>query len=290
MSNNHPSKKASLFWLLIIAVLFLVLLFVYSQVYYLYASSDQVEITFCDVGQGDGILIDFGAGKQAVVDGGPNESILACLGKNLPITDRKIEYLVLTHPDADHLRGLSYIIDEYQVGKLYWTKVNHNSELYKNFKKKVKDKNIVQEIIDSGDIINEGIAKLDFIYPVNSVAGQDFSNLNNSSAVSVLDIGEIEIFLTGDAETEVFDRLKQKLKRMEVLKVSHHGAENGTNQKLLDIIRPEAAVISAGKDNQYGHPKKEVVDLLNEFKIDIYRTDERGDIKLISDGSSYQIN
>jgi len=115
--------------------------------------------------------------------------------------------------------------------------------------------------------------------------------LNDSSIVAVLDIDNIEILLTGDGEERVWQELEEKniLKKVEVLKVSHHGASNGTTQELLEKTKPKTAIISAGRDNQYGHPKQDVLDILNKFETEVYRTDENGTIELISDGERYWV-
>jgi competence protein ComEC len=235
-------------------------------------------------------LIDFGNDRQAVIDGGPSRDILAQVGSKMPYYDRKIEYMILTHPDADHLRGLKYLLENYQVEKFYWTGVNHGSQLYQDFRNLVKQKSVPTEIINYGEVINEDLADIEFIFPTQSIAGQDFSNLNNSSAVAVLDIDRIEILLTGDGEKELWHKIGTRLPEVEILKVSHHGAENGTSEVLLEKTNPEAAVISVGAGNTYGHPSESVLKLLDQYEINIYRTDQMGTIELISDGESYYFN
>jgi competence protein ComEC len=287
--EEERNKKKLFNWLL--AILFLVTALIYSQVYYIYAQNNQVKIFFLDIGQGDSILIDFGKNQQALIDGGPSKAVLTELGKYLPIGDRTIEYMILTHPDSDHLTGLNYVLESYQVEKIYHTGVNHDTNRYQEFRDKIKSENT--EIADYGDVIKPNkTAKIEIIYPLISLNNQNKSNLNDSSIVAVLDIGKVEILLTGDGEENVWQELisKNLLKDVEILKVSHHGASNGTNEELLKTTKPELAIISAGKDNRYGHPKKDVLNLLEEHQLNIKRTDQEGTIKLTTDGENYWVD
>jgi len=275
-------------WLIVI--LLLLAIFICSQVYFNYAFSDKVRVYFLDIGQGDSILIDFGDNIQALVDGGPSKAVLSQVGNQMPLGDKKIEYMILTHPDSDHLTGLNYILEEYQVDNIYYTGVKHNTNRYQEFREKIRNYSV--EIANYGDIIRPNQkAKIKIIYPLTSQNQKKVSNLNDSSIVAVLDIDNIEILLTGDGEERVWQELEEKniLKKVEVLKVSHHGASNGTTQELLEKTKPKTAIISAGRDNQYGHPKQDVLDILNKFETEVYRTDENGTIELISDGERYWV-
>ncbi len=264
---------------------------VYSQVYYIYAEADLVKVWFLDVGQGDSILIDFGDNKQALIDGGPSKAVLSQLGQHLPIGDKTIEYLILTHPDSDHVTGLNYVLDQYQVERVYYTGVNHQTNRYQEFREKIKDKNV--QITKFGDVIKPNSkASLKILYPFESYNQRDASSSpNDTSIVALLKINNIEVLLTGDGEEKVWQELadKNKLKNVEVLKVSHHGARNGTSELLLEKTRPEVGVISVGANNSYGHPNKDVLDLLVLYNVEIYRTDQLGTVEFVSDGDSYRI-
>ena len=292
--KKEASKEQSRspLWSGIIAFLLIVAILIWWQVFYLQASSNQIKVYFFDVGQGDAIMIDFGQGEQALIDGGPNRQILSCLGQALPFNDRKIEHLILTHPDADHLGGFLPVIDRYQIGRLYHTGVEHTSQLYQRFKEKIKEKNIDSRIVKVDDLIrpeNNPQVKLKIIYPLESTKGEEVSNLNDSSIISLLDTGKIEFLLTGDAEKEVWQELRNKLPKAEILKISHHGATNGTDEILLEETDPEIAVISVGKKNSYGHPTGSVLALLEQFKIITYRTDQQGTVTISTDGEEYWV-
>lgn len=285
---NENLKKKFSNWLIV--SLLIVGFIVYSQVYYIYAEADLVKVWFLDVGQGDSILIDFGDNKQALIDGGPSKAVLSQLGQYLPIGDKKIEYLILTHPDSDHVTGLNYVLDEYEVGKIYHTGIVHETNRYQEFREKIKDQH--SQIAKFGDVIRPNDkASLKILFPLESYNQKEVSSPNNTSIVAQLKINNIDVLLTGDGEEEVWQKLADKnlLTEVEVLKVSHHGAKNGTTELLLDKTKPEVAIISAGANNRYGHPSQDVLDLLTIYGLEIYRTDELGTIKLISDGYSYEI-
>ncbi len=249
-----------------------------------------VRLYFFDVGQGDSEMIEMGT-YQILIDGGPNDSVLSQIGKAMPATDRKIDAIVLTHPHADHLVGLNQILDRYEIGKIYYSGVDYESNIYKEFLNKVKSKNIILEVPEVGQKINlfpEG--KLEFIWPGKKYVGKKVSaDLNNTSQVARFCYFTHCTFFTGDLEIgEQKLMLDYYLKnnsinifQSEVLKLSHHGSTNGTDQTLLDIIRPKIAVIEVGAKNNYGHPHAVILDLLQKANIQQYRTDKDGTVEFI---------
>lgn len=290
MAFKKKKKKTNRIWLTIITLLVISALLVWFQVFSTLASSDQLRVFFFDIGQGDAIMIDFGQNEQALIDGGPSKEILSYLGETMPFNDRTIEYLILTHPDRDHLAGFLAILDRYQVNTIFYTNVEHSSQLYQKFKEQIKEKNIKTKIVRAGDIIRSEArpeVKIEIIYPKRSMRATD--NLNNTSIVSILDSGKIEFLLTGDVEEEVWQELTDQLPEAEILKVSHHGARNGTTEELLNQVKAEIGVISVGRDNSYGHPTRDVLDLLGQYQIKIFRTDQQGTITISTDGEEYSI-
>ncbi len=291
-SSKRKKQQLRMIWQAVALVLIASAVLIWYQVFYLYSSSAQIRVYFCDIGQGDAILIDFGQGEQALIDGGPSRQVLSCLGKALPFNDRQIEYLILTHPDADHLGGFLPVIEKYQIGQLFYTGVEHSSNLYQRFKERIAEEKIKTQIVKANDSIrskNSPDAKLKIIYPLKSIKGEEVNNLNNSSIVMVLDTGKIEFLLTGDAEKEVWQEIRNQLPKAEILKISHHGAKNGTDETILEQVEPEIAVIPVGRKNSYGHPTRDVLGLLEEYKILVYRTDQQGTITISTDGQEYSI-
>jgi len=288
--ERRKRKRENKVWLTIIGLLVAGAILIWHQVFYVYASPGRLRVYFCDIGQGDAILIDFGQNEQALIDGGRGRQILGCLGQAMPFNDRTIEYLIMTHPDSDHMAGFLPVLDRYRVQSFYHTGVKGPSRLYQRFREKIKEKEIRTQIVRAGDIIRSKIdpaIKLKIIYPQRPI--RETKDLNNTSMVAVLDDREIEFLMTGDAEKEVWQELQGQLPQVEVLKVSHHGAKNGTSEELLSQIRAEIGVISVGQHNHYGHPTKEVLDLLSQYQVRVYRTDRQGTVTVSTDGKEYSV-
>jgi len=284
-------SQVSQLWKALILVLVVAAVFIWQQAFYSIASKDQVRVFFCDVGQGDAILIDFGDNQQALVDAGPSKQVLSCLGQHLPFYDKTIEYLILTHPDADHLAGMIPLIEEYEVGQILHTGVKAKTKLYQRFQVLIKEKNIKTRLVKANDIISPtDLGKLKIIYPKTIQQAEEQDNVNNSSIVAILDVKRIEILLTGDAESEVWQEIQNQIPKVEVLKIAHHGAKNGTDEILLKQTRPEAAVISVGAKNSYGHPTVQTLNFLQEYNIEVFRTDQQGTIELRTNGEEYTIH
>lgn len=250
-----------------------------------------LSVYFLDVGQGDSILIDSPAG-QVLIDGGPNKSVLAELGEIMPFYDKTIELIILTHPDSDHINGLVEVLRRFKVERVIETKVKGKNEAYKEWRRLIEDKNIESIQAIKGDRIE--LSKdiiLDFWWPEENIAGKTVDNLNDTSLICLLDQGETEMLLAGDAELGTLEKIAKNYAdyEIEILKQPHHGAKNGSSELLLQNLSPTLSVISAGAKNRYGHPHQETLNLLEKFKVDILRTDEKGTIKVIIDKDDYRV-
>lgn len=283
--KNKIQKFAPLFFIFVIVVN------VYIWAEYLRPVDNNLHFYMLDVGQGDALLIKTPYNQDILIDGGPGKTVLGELGRVMPFYDRHIDLIILTHPHRDHLEGLISVMERYSVGRILLTGTSYESSDYEELLELVAEKEISISIAKKGQVITFGDdLSLDILAPVNLNGGK-IENLNNSSIVGLLDFRDFEILLSGDAEVEEWSSiLSQGLDMdIEILKAAHHGSENGTSRKILEMFIPEVALISAGEDNKYGHPHDEVLDLLKEFEIDVYRTDIEGTVHIISDGESYQI-
>lgn len=274
-------------WFLII--LALLTIFIWSDIAKSPADmvKNETRVFFFNVGQGDSILIEKDK-YQILIDGGPDDTILRKLGEAMPMQDRKIETVILTHPHADHLTGLREVLDRYEIEKIYFTNILYDSNGYTEFTNKLKEKKIDYEVPEIGEELNPfENSKLIFLWPGKMYDGKTIENANDSSEMVQFCYFQQCLLLTGDIETTGQVKMFQKLKEMnlninsDILKIPHHGSVNGTDQILLDIIKPKYAVIEVGADNKYGHPHATVLDLLQKNNIKIYRTDRDGDIKFI---------
>lgn len=271
--------KKPIFWLILILILVLAAIF--------HLPDNQLHLVFCDVGQGDAILISQGS-NQILIDGGPGQSVLGCLSNHLPFWDREIEVVVATHPEADHITGLIDVIERYNVRQFVVNSLGKESAVFSQFKSAVLNEGSDIYFPKEGDRIKINSLELLVFWPQSQekVLGATtvVQGANETSIVLKLSFGSFDALLTGDISTKVESRLE--LEDVEVLKVAHHGSKYSTSEEFLEQAQPELAVISVGK-NPFGHPTKEVIEKLRNLEIRILRTDEEGEIEVVSDGRGW---
>ncbi|MFA6919122.1 MAG: MBL fold metallo-hydrolase [Patescibacteria group bacterium] len=248
--------------------------------------AQKLKVIFFDVGQGDASLIITPGGEKILTDGGPDNAVVRKLGEYLPFYDKKIDYIILTHPHADHVAGLVEVLRRYQVGKIFTTGVAHSASDYLEFLDFIKEKNIPVEIIDSREEIalSSGI-KINFLYPDKSFEGLKLENLNNSSIAYKLSDASTTFLFMGDLENEEYlaSTTPEEI-QSDVLKVGHHGSVNANDKEFLKLVSPEFAIVSVGVDNSYGLPGFRTLHELQKDGSHIFRTDENSDIVCQSDG------
>lgn len=260
-------------------ILIILVLSVWTAVF---SVDDNLHIIACDVGQGDSILIQRG-NNQILIDGGPDKSVLDCLGRHMPFFDNKIEMVILTHPQADHYGGLIDVFKQYKVGLFGEYNTISSNKGYEVLKNTVGGLGIPASHIAKGTEIHVGLIHLDILQPDDGINSK---NVNDDGVVSLLKYGNFEALFTADVENEISDQLSKmpQIKNLEYIKVNHHGSRNGLSENLLKAVMPKYAVISSAKKNSYGHPHKEILDLLNKYNVSILRTDQLGDIEVVTDG------
>ena len=248
----------------------------------------------CDVDQGDGMLLISPSGKQIVVDGGPGTKITDCLSANMPFWDRTVELVVATHAQKDHMEGLLEVLARYKVEMVAETKVNNGSELYRAWEKAVENEKTKVYVAKAGDKLSIDAKQgqtlsIDILWPeAGKLAvwqSSPPSDLNESAIVLRVNYGQLCAYLTGDIPKETLQGLIDR--QCQVLKISHHGSKTGTNEEIINEVRPRLVIIQVGK-NSYGHPTKEVIDLLTSNTVKILRNDTNGIIEVTSDGKSFQ--
>lgn len=256
---------------------------------------NNLHIITCDVGQGDGILITYQS-TQIVVDGGPDSKILNCLAENIPFWDRTIELVVMTHPQADHYMGLIDVFKSYTVKSFLYSELNSSSKSLEVLRKLVGSSGVEGIVATTGTMLRVGKMHLDIVMPTSeiltSLKDEPSRDPNDVSVVFELQYGQFKALFTGDMGPETTDDILETglLEDIVYLKVPHHGSKNGLTQELLEAIDPEVASISVGKKNRYGHPNKEVLDLLSGAGAEIHRTDIEGAIELETDGETWWID
>lgn len=249
-----------------------------------------LEVNFFDVGQGDSIFIESPKGHQILIDGGPGSAILEKIGKEMPFWDRTIDLIILTHPERDHLAGLLEVLKRYKVENILWTGIVRDTQEFKEWEKAIEEERANVKISQSGQKITvlPGKLYIEILYPAENLEGQELKNSNNTSIVSRLAFNENSFLFTGDIQKSTEKKLAEGETNLDsdVLKISHHGSKTSSSKEFIEKVLPEIAVISAGKGNSYGHPHQEVLDILGSYGIRILRTDQAGDIKIISDGEN----
>lgn len=244
-----------------------------------------LNVHFLDVGQGDSIFIELPDEKTMLIDAGENyhgEGIKNYIGD---CGYSKIDYLVATHPHADHIGSMAYIVRNMDIGSVYMPKAAANTKTYENLLESISDKGLKITSAKAGlTIAEEGDYTINVVAPVTI----DEDNLNNSSAVIKLTYKDNTFLFTGDAEKKELETINSDISA-DVLKVGHHGSTTSTTEEFLDEVKPSYAVISAGEDNSYGHPHRETLDLLEEFNCKIYRTDIDKTVVFSTDGKTISV-
>ncbi len=244
-----------------------------------------LRVWMLDVGQGDAFLIEFPTGEQWLIDGGPDDTVLAKLGSVLPPWDRKIDALVLTHADADHVTGFVSVLDRYEIGTVYESGVRAHTPPDEAFVSQLKtEERLSHRILRAGETLSVGEARLSVLWPDDSSLLEPSASRNNLSIVIRLDYGQTSILFTGDVEQDPEQMFGPSSGDIDVLKVGHHGSLTSTSWSFLNQVHPEIAFLSLGADNEYGHPHPTIVQRLQERNVQIFRTDQEGDILLTSYG------
>jgi len=272
-----------LFILLIISTFF-----IWYFIYFKPPENHNLLVAFLDVGQGDSIYIEAPNGTQILIDGGPDQKVLAGLSKVMPFGDRSIDLVIVTHTDADHVGGLPSVLDNYQVDSIIDNGASSDTKIYQSLENRVMNKNIKKIIARAGMKIIIDQKKniyFDILFPDRDASKMES---NDGSVVGRLVYGEDSFLFTGDAtiysEVLMHQRGKGNLVA-DVLKLGHHGSKTSSSELWLEDVRPEIAIISAGKDNRYSHPSKETIDRLNKLKIPYLNTADVGNIIFETDGS-----
>lgn len=233
------------------------------------------QIIFFDVGQGDAILIqqdDF----QILVDGGPNDRIVYELAKKMPRYDKTIEFVVLTHPHEDHIRGLMNVLEEYTVERFLLNRVDYENRAYHYLLENYED--ILVDVVE-GDIIEYEDILVTVLFPFDEERVQ-YRNINNESVVLLVEIYDYKTLLMGDAEEELEHRLVERydLENIYILKAGHHCSRTSSSDMFLRATTPLLAICSCGERNRFGHPHYETLENFRKHNVQHLVTYREGNI------------
>lgn len=289
MNKGWVKEKIHIYWkLILLTVLFLSVI----GVFYVAFKVDKPVLTvaFLDVGQGDVIFIESPTGNQVIFDGGPGSALVSQVSKQMSLFDRSIDMIVVTNPDKDHFEGFIPLLSRYSVEAVLEPGVSADENpVYRELQRIIAAKNIpVVEARTGQKILLGGGAYIDIIFPDRDV--EEVSH-NEGSIIARLVYGETSVLLTGDTtkniESYVAEHYKDYLDS-DILKVAHHGSDTSTSDAFVKVVSPDVAVISAGKGNSYGHPKKETLDTLKNNKVETLVTMDEGTIVFESDGKVFR--
>ena len=240
-------------------------------------NKDNISIDFIDVGQGDSILIN----NKMLIDCGDNDKgdnvVKYLKEKNIS----KLDYLVITHTDADHIGGCDYVLDNIAVKKVMMDGQIRDTKSYLDVIKRIDD----EEKIIPKENERFGFDDIEFKVLSSNIGSED---PNQNSIVLRMDYGKFSALFTGDCDRECESRLLNKDIDVDVLKVAHHCSRYGTGKEFLDMVTPKIGIIEVGENN-YGHPTDECLSNLKDNNVEIYRTDLEGNITLITNGIGFKI-
>lgn len=271
----------------------------------------EARLIFCDVGQGDAVLITKGV-HQVLIDTGKGSAVLKCLEEKMPYWDKKIELVVLTHPDSDHIGGFTRVSNFYEIGAIMYLPIEPDTTIARDALEEIRRISangatilvpytglvftikdfLVGEVINPyfpSRLENECILAITEIHLWDKnqcfLSHNEVKKIgkNNLSIGIKMHIEQVAIFLSGDLEEKAELALvsQSALHQVDVLKVGHHGAKTSTTKEILGVLRPEIAIISVGKNNTYGHPSPRVLQQLGDIGSQVYRTDTEGTVDFL---------
>lgn len=258
-----------------LGILFLIFVFdiwLYATVFSFYFSKD-VKAYFLSVGQGDATLLVLPGGKRLIIDGGPNARLISEVGAVLPPWARRIDAILVTHPEKDHFGGFVDLFNSYRIDYVFGNGGTNDTEVFRVFTEKRKEKNLNIAVLRAGDELEFAGAKMLVLHPSHNKEVVRAKKINDAGVVMRFSFAEKTILFTADVPKEKLHKIPSEYLSADILKVPHHGSKTGLDNALMEKIRPNVSVIEVGKNN-YGHPKKEILDILLAHTNQIFRTDK----------------
>ena len=245
-------------------------------------------VNYLSVGQGDSVFIELPTGQTMLIDAGnPGDGAgIVQFIKSKGYT--KIDFLIATHPHADHIGGMADVIQGISISSIYMPKVANNTQTFENLLSTIKDKGLTVNTAKAGvSLIDITGLKVYMVAPI----GTEYEDLNDYSAVVKIINGSTSFLFMGDAQSLSEDEILKTSAdvKANVLKVGHHGSDTSTSQAFLQAVSPTIAVISVGADNDYGHPTQATLDELQNASAKVYRTDQNGNVIITSDGTTISV-
>lgn len=279
--------------LILLTILGISLIYTLHYQTFLLGNGSILQVSFLDVGQGDAIYIRAPNGNDILIDGGPDDSVIQKLHEVMPSFDKDIDLMVATHPDKDHIAGLSNVFEHYQVKYFLHSEVSSGTSFDKSLQAlAATESDLLQVTARRGErfiIDHKHGIYLDILFPDQDTS--KFKETNDASIVARLVYNRQSFLLTGDSPASVEQFLAQTDKtniQSTVLKLGHHGSNSATSETYLDMVKPQYAIVSAGKNNTYHHPHPTIVARILARHIALLSTIDQGTITFETDGKTLQ--
>lgn len=256
-------------------------------IFYIVSQPKNLKVFYLNIGQGDSAYVRSPDGTDMIIDGGPSNIVLSELGAVMPWYDKKIDVMVITNPDKDHIAGLIDVLDRFEVKVVIEPGTTNDTATYKTLEQKIKEEGATHLLAYEGLDIKLGEeANFEFLFPDRDVSMWE---RNDGSAVGILNYGETSFLFMGDStiltEALILEKNSEKISNVNVLKAGHHGSKTSTGSAFLEVVSPDFVIISAGENNSYGHPSPETIERINEVGSAILTTYE-GRVEIESDGNN----
>lgn len=263
---------------------------------YISFNDGKMHIIFCDVGQGDAILIKTPNNTYILVDGGPDRSVVHCLSEHMPFWQRQIDLVLLTHPHADHFFGVFYILERYEVKAFATEDLVNKTQAYDELVLRLKKEKVRQQFVQAGDRWDIGSVQIHVAGPSDaylkrtSPEGTIGESKEFASLILEIRHGAFSALLTGDSQVNGLEDAASEISgSLDVLMVPHHGSASGLDDTVLRKFKPSLAVVSVGAENRYNHPHPQILTLLQSQQIKTLRTDQKGSVVIVSDGQGWEV-
>ena len=273
--------------ILIIGLVIVFDVFIWWQIIF-FGPSQNTELYFLDIGQGDSELVILPGGVKVLIDGGPDNKVLGQLGSVFRSTDRYIDLVVMSHPQTDHFNGLIDILRRYKVGAFISSGKSGKAQSFGELQKAIRDNKVPAIVLGEGDKIQYGDNRFDILSPSANLL--ESAEPNDWALVMKLISQGANALFTADIDSKIEKDLVQKYDMaIDILKVAHHGSKFSSSDEFLKVATPKVALIEVGEKNTYGHPTPQALQRLLAVGAQILRTDLDGTIKLLVSSSTINV-